>query len=615
MKRILLILVLLEMWIAAPVQAQSDSLQFRLFHGLDEIGSDTHYYLDLHNSLFWSKIRGDASGLYRRSSGSQGDLKTDASLSGEIGRSLGPNFDLKTIFESNYYKFLQFRGPLPFAVPYTSPASFWNLSASQGQLSSPTQKINRSMLGLGGTYSPQDNLMITGVAGGRWDRREGYYDHGYNASLTGRLDSVILSGYKNDLDLFLEQEELGDRLNRDLKLNYGLEMEFSPRSTNRLFVHYRQKRYDYHIWGTGSIGSRFDGDRSLQNQLLYDINNNIRLLWDTQFGDFRHEDRSANGTTVRLETNTATALTLRAAQKLVAEWIRLRFDWGAQEDVTGLKRERGTNLESGITCSVTSRDSLDFTTSVRKRQYDTSDTSNYDDRDRLRYDFDLFYEHDFSSQFKVSQRAEVILEHLVYIFGQKSDQNNWNRIFRLLPEIYFKPHPDISNRARFELVANLSDYDFELDPAFIRSTIYRRYTASDSLTWSPHSGWDVVGEYSLSLEDGGRLLWDQWIQQISEEYRSHLFSLILERHTQMGIRFDLGFTIYERKGWEYSVGTDGQTQKLPFYYLTRWGPLLRLSYPSNARVTIEAGGDLSWVHEWDRSDYTIVNLDLRATWR
>lgn len=57
------------------------------------------------------------------------------------------------------------------------------------------------------------------------------------------------------------------------------------------------------------------------------------------------------------------------------------------------------------------------------------------------------------------------------------------------------------------------------------------------------------------------------------------------------------------------------TVKSPFLYLTRWGPILKLFYPSDSGVYIDATGDLSWVHEWGSEDYSLVNLEVRITWR
>lgn len=616
LSRLLVVVVILAIPSGYIAANTADSLQLRVYHGLDEIGAGTIFYLDLECAGIRSLVRGQIGGLYRRPLGSQGELKTDGDFEAIFGRTIRRNFDLETVFQGDFYSFERFQGPPPLALGSVGPPVSWEM---QSLLASPTssyqQKIERSLLGVGGTYRPDTLLVLTSIIGQQWERREGFDDKGLSASLSAQLSGFEYRGYRNDLDIFYEQEELGARLNRDLRFGYGLDKEFSDHSADRLEIYYHQKKYDYHIGGTKSIGTRTDTDQSLRNQLRYDPYEGWMLYLDTELIGSSHEDRTTTASTLREEVNTSNALTLHGEYADVTGWTRLKVDWGAQEDATGLKRDRGTSLEANISWSPTHSDSVSLLTAVRKRQYDTSDTANYDDRDRLRYELDLHYGHLFSSYFHFSTRAQTTLEHLVYIFGQKSDQNHWNRIFKLKPELSFEPHPQWRNIAGFELVTNMTDYDFELDPSFIKSTIYRRYTASDRIFWEISRGWFLNLEYTLDLEDNGRFLWDEWIEQISEEYRTHKATFIVVRQTQTGIRLNIGVSAYERKGWEFLLDPEYGTVKSPFFYLTRWGPLLHLSYPSASGINIEANGDLSWVHEWDRDDYTIVNMDLKIAWR
>jgi hypothetical protein len=592
-----------------------DSLQFRVYHGLDEIGSGSTFYLDVEPSGFRSTVKGQLDALYRRPPGSQGDLKTTGYFEAIIGRSLRRNFDLEAIFHNDFYRFERFRGPPPLNLGFPVQPETWDMQSPTVTSSGVLQQIDRSMLGIGGSFKPDSLLVLTSIIGQQWENREGFDDEGLSASLEAQLDGFEYKGYRNDLDFYFEQEELGARMNRDLRFGYGLDKEFSGNSSDRLEVFYHQKKYDYHIGGTQSIGTRTDTQQRLRNQLRYDPLQDWELYVDTELIGSRHEDRTATASTVREKVNTTNALTLYGEYADLQGWTSLQVDWGAQEDATGLKRDRGTSLEANLSWTPTQADSIAFLSAIRKRQYDTSDTANYDDRDRLRYEIDLHYGHRFSPYFHFATRAQTTLEHLVYIFGQKSDQNHWNRIFRLKPEVLFAPHADWENIAGFEIVANMTDYDFELDPSFIKSTIYRRYTASDQLSWDVSRGWALNLLFVLDLEDNGRLLWDEWIEQISEEYRTYQATLVLVRQTQSGIHFDIGMSAYERKGWEYELDPEYGTVKSPFFYLTRWGPLLQLSYPSASGVSIVADGDLSWVRETNSDDYTIVNLDLKITWR
>ena len=127
-----------------------------------------------------------------------------------------------------------------------------------------------------------------------------------------------------------------------------------------------------------------DTDQSVRNQLLYNLSPTFGFVLVTELVGSSHEDRSPTGNSLREDVNTSNALTLHAEKESVAGWTRIKLDWGAQEDITGLKHSRGTSLESGISWFPGQKDSISLTTGVRKKQYDTSDETNYDDRDRLR---------------------------------------------------------------------------------------------------------------------------------------------------------------------------------------------------------------------------------------
>lgn len=599
----------------APAGAQPDSAQVYFHHGLDEMGAGSSFSGQWNLGMYWTRVGGQALSLYRRPQSTQGDLKSSMDLRMQVGRSLRSNLDIEGVFEGDFYQFRQYDGPSPLPPAPMSPAEDWMTANLSPPANPPPQRISSPLLALGAIYRPAVPVRITATAGRRWDQREGFDDHGYSGSLLGEVEGWSVGKYRNDLEIYGLQEELGNRLNREVKLQYGLNTDFTSSSSDKLNVNYRRKRHDYHIWGTNLIGTRLDTDHQLSNQLSYQAAEDFRFLLDTQIGGSRHEDQSAGASAVREETTTATGLTLQTEFERLTSSARLKLDWGAQEDATGLKRERGVSLEEDLTWQVAQRDALEFAAAVRKRQYDTSDTANYDDRDRLRYEFQVHHSHVFSPSFYLASRAQVILEHLVYIFGQKSDQNNWNRIVKVSPEVYFSPAEGWGNLASFELAANYSDYDFDLDPANIKSTVYRRYTAADSLGWTWSRGWDLILDYSLDLEDGGRLLWADWVEQIAEEYHTQKASAKINRQTPSGIQFQIGFSVYQRKGWQYALGSSGQTEKTPFLLIDRWGPMVRMLYPSRSGVEVDLAGDFSRVHQWLSEDYSIINLDVRITYR
>jgi len=595
--------------------ADTDSLRLRLYSGLDEIGTGGDFYTSIKKELYTTSWKGKINSLFRRPRGSFGELKSNGFLNGSVSRDLRSNLALKMVLDSDFYRLERFSGPAPYMSGFQSELKDFELATSAATSTLPPQGIDRLFVGAGSTFKPDSLLTLTSIIGHQWESREGFNDRGVAVTLEAELQNFEYSGYHNRFDAYLEQAELGNRTNRDLKFEYGLAKQFSPLSSDQLAIRYRQKRFDYHIWGSPDIGTRIDTDQSLQNQLLYNISSQIGFVLDNELVGSTSEDRTPVANNVRDEIRTANALTFNTNHKTISSWTRFKFDWGAQEDVTGLKHERGISLENNFIWQPLDGDSLALFSAVRKRQYDTSDTSNYDDRDRLRYEVVLAYQKLLPFNVKATLKAETALEHLVYIYAEKSDQNHWNRIFKLNPEVSFEPFHYWHNLSSFELVTNSTDYDFELDPVNIKSTIYRRYSATDSLAWAFHPRWNISWEYTLTLEDGGRFIWDDWIEQISEEYRTHQVAVVMGRRSPSGFHFDIGASYYDRKGWEYDMGPAGESIKTPFFYLTRWGPFIQVDYPSESSVTVVANSDLSWVHEWNQEDYVIINLDLRIVWR
>jgi hypothetical protein len=594
---------------------EADSLKIYGHQGLDEVGGGSIFNLQFDQGAIQTNWQGRFEALYRTPANSQGDYRSSGDFQGKILKTINDKIDVFGLIHGDIYRYLNYSGPGLFPRSLAPvPTYLWS-NGNPSFSNSLYQKIDRYRLGIGGNYRPLKPLQITLTLGNQWEDRGLPVNAGPSCALSAAVADWEIQGFKNDVSLLLQREYLGARVDQESKVAIGVEKRFTEQSDDRLIAYYRQKSHDYPIAYTYSIGKRLDVEQNLLNTLNYDVNPRWKLTMLTQITGSTHQDRTPQVEVTRKEINTGNSFTLRTSGDARKAWSTMAFEWGVQQDATGLKRERGTAVEGGAVFDVFQADTLSFQAAVRKRQYDTSDTSNYDDRDRLRYEFDLRYFHRITPYFTVSQRFLATLEHLVYIYAEKSDQNHWNRIFKLAPEVWCQPHRRLTNLSRFELIANSNDYDFELDPVLIKSTIYRRYSANDSLSWQAGYGWLISAEYTLDLEDGGRFLWDQWIQQKSDEYRTQQFTCGFRRQTLQNIILAAGVMLYERKGWQFTYESGSGSQRTPFLYLSRWGPVLQLIYPSKSGLRFEMNGDFSWVHEWYREDYTIVNLDLRMVWR
>ena len=101
------------------------------------------------------------------------------------------------------------------------------------------------------------------------------------------------------------------------------------------------------------------------------------------------------------------------------------------------------------------------------------------DRDELKIESGVKYNHRFSNNFQILIDFRVLETHYVNIDVSQSSQNKWMKTYLLAPSLVYTPAPFLSIRHGLNLYANYIEYDFE-NPFLLRSNITRRF---DSETW------------------------------------------------------------------------------------------------------------------------------------
>jgi hypothetical protein len=110
--------------------------------------------------------------------------------------------------------------------------------------------------------------------------------------------------------------------------------------------------------------------------------------------------------------------------------------------------------------SPTPTDTLRAEYSTSLLRYDTPSSLNNDDRDELTINASATLAHTFSPVIRGAILADVRLLHFVFIKAQRSAQNNWNRLLRLVPS-FFVQSGALTMRPQFEVLANYTSFDFE----------------------------------------------------------------------------------------------------------------------------------------------------------
>lgn len=211
------------------------------------------------------------------------------------------------------------------------------------------------------------------------------------------------------------------------------------------------------------------------------------------------------------------------------------------------------------------KDSLFIESSFSKLRYDTPPLENYlnpaliirDDRDELLYIIKIQYLKYFSSRLQSHFSIESFNNHLVYLYKERSSNNNWNRVLRLTTFTQYSA-PEFSTKNQFEVLANYTIYDFEDLFQGSQSFAFRQFIFYDSTKFyfSSKNFFDII--FNLRLSEQGTLNWKRFSslpgrllnEQFGEFKVGHLLSE--KNFISGGIRYT-SLTEFNYKGKERNI--------------------------------------------------------------
>jgi hypothetical protein len=258
-------------------------------------------------------------------------------------------------------------------------------------------------------------------------------------------------------------------------------------------------------------------------------------------------------------------------------------------------------------------DSLNLYATIQRFRYDTPDPENYDDRDELRMRIILQEIHDFSPDLSMHLTLSVHFIHFVYIFGERSADNSWNRILRFSPTLVWKPTSFLRISQTAEVLANYVDYDFEAQFINTRSFLYRKFRLEDS-TWvniTPRLTFHL--HYRLELDENGKFLWDEWVEQRLIDRQSHTLSLSLDYMPLRRLHVTPGIQFFDRKGYRYNPAADVQEPGELNSHFESKGPFLRIRYHTD-RIRIFLAASTIATSTLQVSKQYLSRIDLRLSW-
>lgn len=477
-------------------------------------------------------------------------------------------------------------------------------------------------------------IQMKSILGEKWDQRQGQRDRGLYYFTNAALNPFPWQGYVNRIRLNWQGNQLGKRRDYDFGIGYKISKEFYPGTLDSLSFRYYNTRRDYYISTRGDLESRRGKIRRLSNYLLYPISRSLKMRQiSTFYSRDTHIDQgllTANGGNRNRENLGVTTETgLQFRHNSLASSLTMLYTYESEaytfsrslqaNPFSGIpgtpdNKNRLLEIRSYLSFYLGAQDSLIFQNSASRLQYDTPDSSNFDDRDELRTIHLIEWTHLFSHSFQMKIGGNVRLRHLVYLFSQKSADNNWNRIFNIYSDLNYSRLRNFEFKQRAEVLANYTDYDFEYLLQQVKSYVFREFSITDSLFWRLFGQTNLSAYYRLEYEENGRLFWDAFSEQPLLNRHNHYYSLIVDFPVFQTFRVFGGFQGYFRKEWSYKIVLNRlQKSERPKLFRS-YGPILKIYLLNSKRQQGIVSVSTLRVKNRNERPYLINQIKLQALW-
>ena len=484
-------------------------------------------------------------------------------------------------------------------------------------------------------WTPLPQLDARMNAGPKWDARLGHRDRGLTYDVKFNLREWRWLDYDHRFELGLDEDRYRRRRNTNVATLYQIGREFVPGVADSFKVFATNRRRDNYISAQEEIESQREHVKGGSNVLYYRISPSVRFNLNSSL-EFKHVELAQFGETAaqrRRKRNDQ-----KIANDLGVEWRgrAWRGQFGLsywrqtqQYELNAADSDRPFSsriafitpdnvgsrlLMTGLLRGRVGRDSLSAFVSVSKFRYDTPDTANFDDRDELRINTRAVWGHRFSPTLRTEWTAGVNLYHMVYIFGERSADNNWNRIIFLRPEIHYRPNDRLQFRQTFEVLANYVDYDFEATFVSARSFVFRKAAMTDSLQWQVMPRTLLLADYRLQFEENGQLSWSQWTERIVGTRTLQWLNIYWQYEGSSVFRSSAGYAVFTRREWKHSTDVFGNPRRDAAGDYLSHGPVLRLLYHSRSNLRLLIDAARYRVETDGQKSYFVNTIELAVRW-
>ncbi|HEX2868870.1 MAG TPA: hypothetical protein VHO03_17655 [Ignavibacteriales bacterium] len=502
--------------------------------------------------------------------------------------------------------------------------------------------------------SPMDRVSITPSIGYSNNNQIGQYDYGAVYGIEGLADNLLLSDMNISSLLKFQNEDISPRKNTIRLFNANITNDLGGAFSNMLGAYYLQNRKDFYFSADSLTAASFKVENNIQSRIetnyfaedrflynkptdefAFDLTG--RAIWRSVDRDTRYRvlsnlspslfDVRVDEFRLEMESNSIVRSSVfdgafrisysERDEKHVVKKIdetnvfleeeriksyeeRLRLEGQKNNIATKIALSLSGNLK------ISESDLLSISLFHNKLRYDTPSSENFDDRDELMSIFRILYLKKLTPFFDTFLNLEANLNHVVYIFSERSSNNNYMRLLKLATGGNYKSRV-ITSKNTFEVSANYTVYDFEdVNPNF-RSFSFRQLSMQDSTTilLARKLALNIFG--SLKTSEQGDFNWARFagkpVRNLEEIYFEPKISYRFN-----GTSLGMGIRYLSLKTFSFQ----NKARKIESDYRSI-GPVSEITLFLNNRLSLRLYG---W-YEFIRADSVrrqLPNMNLQMNW-
>lgn len=499
-------------------------------------------------------------------------------------------------------------------------------------------------------YLPDKKIEITPYGGFSQNNQIGANDKGYIYGAEANIDKFSLGDFELTSMMKFQNEDISPRKNTVRLLNFDINSTFEENFNNTVSAYYSEQKKDFYFIAdpltaaefniTNNIQSRTESNYYLQDRIRFaqlnsplSIDINGRVGWrdikrDTRFISLSNIANTNYDTRIeefRLDFSSAADYNTENLN------LSLRFSYSEKNEkhqpntsdvLNNIVLNERENLElqknntsqlanisilSGF--NISKSDRLTFSLFHRKLRYDTPSDLNFDDRDELLSIGRILYEKEFNPFFKVFLNLEGSLNKIVYIFAERSSNNNLRRILKFSTGGMFTSGRFTSSNSA-EVSANYTVFDYEeLNPNF-RSYSFRQFVLRDSSTYNFNRKFRLFISGYLKLSEQGDFKWIGFSSKPSR-YLEEKYMEPKLFYDYRSLSLGIGLRYFALSTFNLSNGID----KILASDYNSIGPVTEISYVVDERINIKFYGWYEFIKTEGNIKREMANLSLKVNYR